>query len=216
MSRTLFAALGLTAGLALVAAPAQAQYRPSSSISVNRGQLELVPYAGYMFTSHFASGPVGTSLGSANGAIYGAQIGLPLSPNASLVGGVAYSTADLQAQGFGQGFTVGTSKAYIYEGDLQLRASKQTQGLAMGFSPLLQVGAGAIHRNLSTGGFSGVATSTDFAINGGVGADFEVTPQIGLRVMAKDYIGKATWDGGIAQSNTLNNITLDAGVKFSF
>ncbi len=214
MSRTLFAALGLSAGLALAAAPAQAQYRPNS-ISVNRGQMELTGYAGYLFTSNFANGPFGTGIGSANGAVYGGQIGLPLSPNASLVGGVAYSTADLQLkQSYLGGATVGTSTSWIYEGDLQLRATKQTQGLLMGFSPLLQVGAGAIHRKID--GYGLYDTATDFAINGGVGVDFEVSQGIGLRVMAKDYIGKASFNSNLAGSNTLNNFTLDEGVKLSF
>ncbi len=212
MSRTLYSALGLAVGLALVAAPAQAQYR-SSSISVNRGQMELSGYAGYMFTSHFAGGS-SYNLGSGNGAVYGAQLGLPLSPNASLVGGVGYSSADLRATAFGFGTTVGTSTAWIYEGDLQLHGSKQATGSLQGFSPFLQVGAGAIHRNLSSFGLS--ASSTDFAVNGGVGVDFEVSQGLALRLMAKDYIGKASFDSGLATTSTLNNVALDAGVKLSF
>ncbi len=213
MSRRILALLGIAAAVALAAAPAQAQQR-SSNIFVNRGQMELTPYAGYIFTSHFANGPVTSSLGTANGAVYGAQLALPLSPNASLVGGLGYSSADLRAQVLGFGATVGTSVSWIYEGDLQLRASPQSQGSMMGFAPLLQVGAGAIHRNVSAYGIS--ATATDFAINGGVGVDFTVTPGLALRLMAKDYIGKATFDSGLAQTGTLNNIALDAGVRFSF
>ncbi|HEX9106479.1 MAG TPA: outer membrane beta-barrel protein [Longimicrobiales bacterium] len=214
MSRTLFSALGLAAGLALVAAPAQAQYRPSS-ISVNRGQMEISGYAGYIFTSHFANGPASTSIGTGNGALYGAQLGLPLSPNASLVGGIGYSSADLRVNApFIGGENVGTSVAWIYEGDLQLHGSKQARGTLQGFSPFLQVGAGAIHRNLTSLGIS--ATSTDFAINGGVGVDFEVSQGLALRLMAKDYVGKASFNSGLATTNTLNNIALDAGVKLSF
>lgn len=213
MSRPILVALSLAAGLALAGAPLQAQQR-SSNIFVNRGELELTPYAGYLFTSHLANGPLTSSLGSANGAIYGAQVALPLSPQASLVGGIGYSSADLRAQAFGFGVNVGTSVAWIYEGDLQLRAAPQKQGTMMGFAPLLQVGAGAIHRNVSAAGFS--ATSTDFAINGGVGADFTVTPGLALRLMAKDYIGKASFNSGLATTNTLNNVALDAGVRFSF
>ncbi len=214
MSRSIFAALSLAAGLALVAAPVQAQQR-SSNIFVNRGDLEVTGYAGYLFTGHFANGPLNTSLGSGNGAIYGGQIALPLSPNASLVGGIGYSTGDLRANApLIGGVSVGTSTAWIYEGDLQLRAAPQTNGTMMGFAPLIQIGAGAIHRNLSAAGLS--ATSTDFAINGGVGVDFTVTPGIALRLMAKDYIGKASFNSGLATTNTLNNVALDAGVRFSF
>ncbi len=213
MSRTIFAAVSLAAGLALAAAPVQAQQ--SSNIFVQRGEFELTPYAGYIFTGHFANGPLSTSVGSANGALYGAQLALPLAPSASLVGGIAYSSGDLNV-----GIPIigsqkiGTAVAWIYEGDLQLRAAQMKQGTLAGFAPLFQVGAGAIHRNLSAVGLS--ATSTDFAINAGVGADFIITPQLALRLMAKDYIGKATFDGGLAQTNTLNNVALDAGVRWSF
>ena len=214
MSRPILAVLGLAAGLALVAMPVQAQQR-SSNIVVKRGELEATPYVGYMFTGHFANGPLNTSLGSANGAIYGGQIGLPLAPNASLVGGIGYSSADLQAKApIIGGISIGTSVAWIYEGDLQLRASPQTQGMLTGFSPFLQVGAGAIHRKLTAIGLS--ATSTDFAINGGVGLDFPISQGLALRVMAKDYVGKATFDSDLAQTNTLNNVVLSGGVRFSF
>ncbi len=213
MSRSILVALSLAAGLALAGAPLQAQQQ-SSNIFVNRGEMELTPYAGYVFTSHFANGPLTSSLGTANGAIYGAQLALPLSPQASLVGGIGYSSADLRAQAFGFGATVGTSVSWIYEGDLQLRATPQTKGTMMGFAPLIQVGAGAIHRNVSAMGFS--ATATDFAINGGVGVDFVISPGLALRLMAKDYVGKATFDSGLAQTGTLNNVALDAGVRFSF
>ncbi len=205
--------MGVMAGLAL-AAPAQAQ-GGSSSIYVKRGETAIIPYAGYMITTSFAKGPLSSSLGSANGAIYGAQLALPLAPNASLVGGIGYSNGDLRAGlPIIGGINVGTAKAYIYEGDLELRGSQGKQGMTMGFTPFLQVGAGAIHRNLSAIGLQ--ATSTDFAMNGGVGADFAVSPGFTLRLMAKDYIGKATFNSDLAQTNTLNNITLNAGVRFSF
>lgn len=205
--------MSVLAGLAL-AAPAQAQ-RGSSSIYVKRGETAIVPYAGYMITTSFAKGPLSTSLGSANGAIYGAQLALPLAPNASLVGGIGYSDGDLRVGvPLIGGINVGSAKAYIYEGDLELRGSQGKQGLSMGFTPFLQVGAGAIHRNLSAIGIQ--ATSTDFAINGGVGADFAVSPGFTLRLMAKDYVGKATFNSDLAQTNTLNNVSLSGGVRISF
>ncbi len=205
--------MSVVAGLAL-AAPVQAQQR-GSPIMVNRGDMAVVPYAGYMITTNFAKGPLSTSLGSANGAVYGGQLALPLAPNASLVGGIGYSNGDLRVglPVIG-GINVGTAKAYIYEGDLELRGSQGKQGLTWGFTPFLQVGAGAIHRNLTSLGIS--ATSTDFAINGGVGVDFEVSQGLALRLMAKDYVGKASFNSGLATTNTLNNIALNAGVKLSF
>ncbi len=212
MRGSLVGIMGVVAGLAL-AAPAQAQR--GSPIVVKRGEFAVVPYAGYMITTSFAKGPLSTSLGSANGAVYGGQLALPLTPNASLVGGVGYSNGNLRVglPVIG-GINVGTAKAYIYEGDLELRGSQGKQGLSWGFTPFLQVGAGAIHRNLSAIGLQ--ATSTDFAINGGVGADFAVSPGFALRLMAKDYVGKATFDSGLAQTGTLNNVSLSGGVRITF
>ncbi len=214
MRAQVLAVAGLAAAVFAVATPAQAQ-TGSNTIMVKRGELSVTPYAGYMITTNFANGPLGTSLSSANGALYGAQLGLPLAPNASLVGGIAYQSGDLKVgvPVLG-GIKAGTSVAWLYEGDLELRGSQMKQGAASGFTPFVQVGAGAIHRKLTALGVS--ATSTDFAINGGVGADFTVTPGLALRLMAKDYIGKATFDSGLAQTSTLNNVALMAGVKLSF
>ncbi len=214
MRAQLLAVAGLAAAVLAVATPAQAQ-TGSNTIVVKRGELALSPYAGYLITSKFANGPLGTSLGQANGAIYGVQGSLPLSPNASLVGGIAYSSADLRVGvPILSGINVGTSKSWIYEGDLELHAAPQKAGLASGFAPFLQIGAGAIHRNVTMGV---EATSTDFAVNGGVGADYAITPALGFRLMVKDYIGKAKFDNtDLLTTNTMNNVALDAGVRFTF
>jgi hypothetical protein len=213
MFRKLLALTALATGVA-VGAPLQAQ-SSSSVISVKRGELELTPYAGYIFTGHFANGPLSSSLGSGNGAVYGVQLALPLAPSASLVGGLAYSSADLQVQALNLvSQKVGTSVAWLYEGDLQLQAPAQKSGIAAGAVPFLQVGAGAIHRQLTAFGLN--ATSTDFAMNGGVGFDYVISQGLALRLLAKDYIGKATFDNDLAQTNTLNNFVLSAGVRLSF
>lgn len=214
MRAQLLAVAGLAAAVLAVGTPAQAQ-SGSNTIVVKRGEFAVTPYAGYMLTTKFANGPLGTSLSSANGALYGVQGALPLSPGASLVGGVAYQSGDLKVGvPILGGFNAGKSTAWIYEGDLELRGAQQKQGMASGFAPFVQVGAGAIHRNLTALGVN--ATSTDFAVNGGVGADFTVTPGLTLRLLAKDYVGKATFDSSLAQTKTLNNIALNAGVRFTF
>ena len=214
MRAQLLAVAGLAAAVLAVATPAQAQ-TGSNTIVLKRGEFAVTPYAGYMLTTNFANGPLGTSLSSANGALYGVQGALPLSPGASLVGGIAYQTGDLKVGvPIIGGLKAGTSVAWIYEGDLELRGSQLKQGMASGFAPFVQVGAGAIHRKLTALGVD--ATSTDFAINGGVGADFTVMRGLTLRILAKDYVGKATFDSDLAQTKTLNNIALNAGVRFTF
>ena len=62
-------------------------------------------------------------------------------------------------------------------------------------------------------------SSTNFAANVGLGADVSVGSGVGIRVMAKDYIGQfdmqqATYlDIG---TNTTNSYAFSAGVRFSF
>src|SRR5687768_14384950 len=83
----------ITAALAgLVAtSAAQAQTQPVRGMS-----LELTPYAGYMMFGKMVEGPIGTSVSNANSPLYGAQLGLSLTPNIGLVGNVAYASSDLK------------------------------------------------------------------------------------------------------------------------
>ena len=149
---------------------------------------QITPYAGYMVFGDMLRGPVGTSLSSANGAVYGAQVGVNLTPYLSVVGNVARAGADMQVGiPFLGGVSVGTSTAWLYDGGLQLSLPMSRAG-ALPIRPFVQVGAGAMQYEVQSGPVA--VKATNFAGNAGVGADVSLTPNFGLRLMAKDYIGK--------------------------
>ena len=66
----------------------------------------------------------------------------------------------------------------------------------------------------------GVSSSTtDFEVSGGIGADFPVTSSIALRLMAKDYYGKANF-GSIgeleASTDDLHAVAFTGGLRIAF
>jgi len=84
-------------------------------------------------------------------------------------------------------------------------------------TPFLQGGAGAMRYDITQSVVN--TTATNFAANVGAGVDFAVGRGVGVRVMAKDYIGK--FDAQQAtylpvSTNTTNNFAFNAGVRFSF
>ena len=197
---------------ALAAAPAGAQLRPASSVGV-----ELTPYAGYMFFGDYLEGPFGTDVGSANGQVLGAQLGLRLTRNVAIVGNLARAGADLEVGlPIVGGVGVGSSEVWLYDAGLQFGAGTFGTGGA-GISPFLQVGAGGARHELSGGGLS--VDATNFTFNAGIGADVNITPNFGLRLMAKDYIGRFDFDeasGVGGQSDLRHNVAISAGLKLAF
>ncbi len=198
---------GAVAGLFTLATPAQAQAARPAGISVT-------PYAGYMIFGDFLDGPVGTTLANANGPVLGAQLGIALSPNIAFIGNVARAMADLQlGLPLIGGIDVGESSAWLYDAGIQLGAPLGTRNLV----PFIQVGAGAIQHSVNVGTLN--TKATNFAFNAGVGADVAFSPNVGLRLMVKDYIGKFDFK----EATTLNidgkvahNFALSAGVKLAF
>ncbi len=209
-----FIRLGSTvAAVALTAVPlaAQTPTRPSLPLA------EVSPYIGYFMASNIAEGPMGTSLSSGSGALYGAQVRIPLVPAVAVIGNFGYSTGKLT---FGVpilgGVSFGDAKTYLYDGGLQLSAPALARG-TKALVPFAQLGVGAVRREISAGGLSN--TSTNLAWNAGFGADMQIVPGIGVRVLMKDYIGKfdireAT--GLDVESRTMNDWALSFGVNLSF
>jgi hypothetical protein len=210
-----FIRLGSTiAAVALIAAPLAAQ-TPGTRSPLPLA--EVSPYVGYFMASNIAEGPLGTSLSSGSGALYGAQIRIPLVPAVAVIGNFGYSTGKLE---FGVpllgGVSFGDAKTYLYDGGLQLSAPALARG-TRALIPFAQLGAGAVRREITAGGLAN--TSTNFAWNAGFGADMQVVPGIGVRVLMKDYIGKfdireAT--GLDVDSRTMNDWALSVGVNISF
>jgi hypothetical protein len=200
----------LITALAVSSAPTQAQR--SSAITVNRGSFAVVPFGGYLLTQSFIEGPLSTSLGPVSSPIYGVQASLPLAPSASLVAAVGYASGDLEAglPVIG-GIAIGNSSALLMDASVELRAS------AGRFVPFVQLGGGAIRREVSLAGLTG--TTTDFQVSGGVGADIPIASHFALRLLAKDHYGKADF-GSVgelrARTKDIHTVALTGGLRFTF
>jgi hypothetical protein len=142
---------------------------------------------------------------------------MKLTPNLSIVGNLATASSDIQAGiPIIGGISVAHSRLVMYDAGLQL-ALPLTTAMGTQMTPFLQAGAGAMRYDISQSVIN--TTATNFAANVGAGVDFAVGRGVGVRVMAKDYIGKfdaqqATYlDIG---TNTTNNFAFNAGLRFSF
>ena len=193
-----------------------AQSRGSSPL-VSNTVFEATPYVGYMFFGDYLSGPLGTAVTNAPAPVVGAQLGMKLAPNLSLVGNIATASSDIQAGiPILGGVSIAQSRVQMFDAGLQLALPVSSMS-GTAFTPFIQAGAGAMRYDITE---SFVTTSsTNFAANVGLGADVSVGSGVGIRVMAKDYIGQfdmqqATYlDIG---TNTTNSYAFSAGVRFSF
>ncbi|MFL5577982.1 MAG: hypothetical protein ACJ79S_18665 [Gemmatimonadaceae bacterium] len=207
-------ATALGAGSATVASPLLAQGGAPRTAPI----AQITPYAGYMFFGDFLKGPIGTSISSANGPLYGAQLGVNLTRNVALIGNVARASGDLQVGvPFLGGLSVGQSSAWLYDGGIQLSAPLGARA-ALPITPFVQLGAGAISYDVNASVLE--TKATNFAANAGVGVDVGFGGGVALRLLAKDYVGRfdvkqATSLGGV-NGDLSHNIGVSAGVKLEF
>ena len=185
--------------------------------AISNGSLfNVTPYAGYMVFGDFVKGPVGTSLSMKNGLVYGAQLGMQITPNIALIGNVAHSSTSLQAGvPFLNDLNVGSSSMWLYDGGLQFDIPT---GSSTPVKPFVQVGAGAVRYQVGAADFL-KTDATNFAFNAGAGVDYQMSPALGFRLSAKDYIGK--FDVREATSINMNtptvhNWALTAGIRVGF
>ncbi len=211
--RALAAAAALSILALAAAAPLHAQRPPAQ-----RAIVELAPYAGYLLAGDYLDGPFGTSIGARSGTLLGAQLALNLTPGIAVVGHVARASSDLEiGVPFLGGLDVGSREVWLMDGGLQLSAPALSRGGA-GIVPFVQIGAGAARHELSGAGILRT-NSTNFAFNAGVGADLMLGRSIGLRLLAKDYIGKfdvQEASGLDAEGKLGHNVALSVGLKLGF
>lgn len=206
-------ALVLAAAVAAASAPATslAQSRPPASV------IEVTPYAGYMRIANYADGPFGTDLSNRNGYLVGAQLAFRLTPNVAVIGNLARAGADLQVGvPILGGIGVGSSTLWLYDAGLQLGIPGADRG-GVTMSPFVQLGAGAIHHDIGSSLIR--SKSTNLAYNAGVGADIMFGRSIGLRLLARDYIGRFDSKEAIGfdlGTDMRHNIALSAGVTLAF
>ena len=218
MNRRIIVAASLALGLAVSASASQAQragrrFPQSETIPTP----SITPYGGYMVFGSILNGPLGTNLSSAAAPVYGAQLNLPLGSAVSIVGNLAYSQPNLQVGiPIIGGINIGQSDVWMYDAGLQLSAPVMSGQRSI--IPFVQAGIGGMKYNVNVEGIN--TNSSNLAFNAGVGADFPLATNIGLRVMAKDYIGKFDVNQAtsldITNGNTSNNIAISAGLKLGF
>jgi hypothetical protein len=200
--------LGTLAAVVILAAPAQAQ-QPSGK------KVQLSPYAGYMSFGNLVSGPLGSGVSNGSGPAYGAQVTVPLSPSVGVYGNVAYTRAGLEVgvPVIG-GVSLGAGSVLLYDGGVQLTLPGRT---AQQISPFIQAGIGGMRYSFDLAPIQ--LNATNLAYNIGVGADLPLGRNFGVRVMAKDYIGKfdASDVAGIdLDTRTTHNWAVSLGITLGF
>ena len=177
----------------------------------------ITPYAGYLVAGNFLEGPVGTSIASAGGPLYGAQLSIPLGSSISVVGNAGYSSGDLKVGlPLVGGLSVGSVRTLLFDAGVELR-SPSPLGMSGLLTPLLQVGAGVVRHDVDVQLLQTDATAASF--NVGAGADLALGRNLGLRFLAKDYIGKFDFKeatGFELDSKTAHNWAFTAGVSLKF
>ena len=176
---------------------------------------DVSPYAGYMMFGKLFEGPIGTSISAGSGPVYGAQMSLTMAKNVALYGNVGYSSSDLKiGLPIIGGLDVGSSKALLYDGGVELKVPMQVASMV---TPFVQGGIGGIRYEVQSGFLN--TNATNVAYNFGGGVDVKLSPNFGVRLMAKDYLGKFDFKEATSfdlNGKTTNNVALSAGVKLAF
>ena len=199
-------AVGLAASLGALPLAAQ-QAKPTV--------FDVSPYAGYMMFGKLFEGPIGTSISAGSGPVYGAQMSLTMAKNVALYGNVGYSSSDLKiGLPIIGGLDVGSSKALLYDGGVELKIPMQAATMV---TPFVQGGIGAIRYEVESGFLN--TNATNVAYNFGGGIDMRLSPNFGVRLMAKDYLGKFDFKEATSfnlNGKTTNNFALTLGVNLAF
>ena len=177
----------------------------------------ITPYVGYMTFGNVATGPIGTRISNQSTAVYGAELGIDVSPNVALVGNIGYADSNIRVGlPIIGGISIADSKVLMYDGGVQLRLPATT-ALGSGIVPFVGAGAGAIRYEIRTGPLE--TKSTNFAFNAGGGVDVQLSRALGVRAMAKDYMGKFDFKEATSlnlNSNLAHNWVFGVGLNLGF
>lgn len=136
----------------------------------------------------YVTGPIGTRISNQSTAVYGAEVGVDLTPNVALVGNLGYADSNIRVGlPIIGGLSIADSKVLMYDGGIQLRMPATT-AFGTGLVPFVQGGAGAMRYEVRTGPLK--TQATNFAFNAAVGVDLQLSRAIGIRGTVKDYIGR--------------------------
>jgi len=214
MKKTIVLAAALFVGLSSSASAQRSTRRFPSQETIPAPS--ITPYGGYMVFGHIADGPLGTSLTTASAPVYGAQVNLPIGSTLSVVGNLAYSQPSLRiGLPIVGGYDFGKSDVWMYDAGLQFSAPVMSGQRSI--IPFVQAGIGGMKYNVQVSGVN--SNASNLAFNAGIGADLPLAQNIGLRIMAKDYIGKFDVNEATSlnyDAKSSNNIAISAGLKLGF
>lgn len=180
-----------------------------------RNGASLTPYAGYLVTGAWYKGPLGTNLSTSNSPMVGLQGSARVVHGLSLVGNVAYASGDLQVGvPIIGGVTIGSAKTWLYDVGLELGGANAG---AVGVAPFVQGGVGGMTSHITKSVLN--VHATNLAYTGAIGVDVGFTRSLGLRIQAKDWIGRFNSDDAIGvhvKSDLTHNFALSAGMRVAF
>ena len=209
---------------AAAAAPLAAQGTPGTPLGTTPvGPLKVTPYVGYMIFGDYFENGNNVEYSNKDAALYGAQATLDLSRNVGLYGNFGYSKTDWTFEnlcGAGCDVDAGNVGVWLFDGGAQFRVPVGEQ-VGSWITPIAQVGLGGARYTVDNDNIKSLG-QTVFAFNYGLGADYQFTPQLGVRLFAKDYVTSLKWrsSSGFAENlkerNIAHNWALSAGLNFGF
>jgi hypothetical protein len=219
--RKIFVGIALTA-TATAAATAGAQEQ-RSIITGHAAAFEVSPYVGYMRFGALNEYDGNVRESFDNRPVYGAQAGLAVTRNLSVVGNFGYSrTRPVLKSGASATAQLPTSPSdvgvWLYDANAEYRLPVAAMNGIV--RPFVQAGAGQIRYSTAATDIRS-RSNTSTALNAGAGVDVQLGT-VGLRVMAKDYLTSLDWDRADdvtlrnRASRRANNIALTAGLKVGF
>jgi hypothetical protein len=145
----------------------------------------------------------------------GAQGTIPLTKGIALVGNLAYASGDLRVGlPLLGGVTVGSATTWLYDAGLELGG---LAGRSSGIAPFVSGGIGGMTNDIKNSLFN--TRASNVAYTAALGVDIGLTAGFGLRLQAKDWIGRfnsADAVGFRANGNLAHNWALTGGAKISF
>lgn len=175
----------------------------------------VTPYAGYLVTGDWYTGPVGTRLSTTNSPMIGVQGTVPVTKGIALVGNLAYASGDLRVglPVLG-GVNIGTAKTWLYDAGLEVGG---LTGKRTGIAPFVQGGVGGMTSDIKNRLFD--VRASNVAYTAAVGIDVGLAQGFALRVQAKDWMGKFNSKDAVGfrvNGNLTHNWALSAGVRLGF
>jgi opacity protein-like surface antigen len=164
----------------------------------------------------------GARFTNGNAAQVGVQGGVSLDPVIGLIGNVTYTKTAARFTLAGVDSAAPVFRAspdlgiWLFDADLQIRIP-----LGYVMTPFVQVGIGGAHYSVRMNGSRHGDTQVAYAV--GVGADVPLSHNVGLVVLARNYIVALEWDDvgdprldDHLEKNTTSNIGVSLGLEIGY